>query len=395
MAWHTQASLIAFPLQVLTRRDQLKLKQEKELKRKQEQEQKKAEKAEKAEKKEDLKTKKRNTDKGEKSEVVEEPEPKKRSRKKKEVEPTGDEQPEADAEIPDPTAEGLEVPQDAKPKRRAKATAKPKASPKAKISPKRKAKAKAKGRAKAKAKAALKDEVDQHDEDEMPTPKRKLFQSEDGSEDEAEGKKDQHLRVDAKTGDVKPLKDIVDEYVPGRWRATRPSSSKEDPEDEQEPSKKKGKGGSKGRGRGKGELSPFAKKEVKRRRKVEQSTMEAEAVEDGQITAICLAHLGKVEDLTFEKLKEYLQCKFENKFKKGVLNCYWSRASCGVKCPDLGDGTLKKAPEIAYFGKYGTAPNWNANVALTYISACIMVSRLSGRLGVGSGRLTTKSNWMM
>ena len=200
---------------------------------------------------------------------------------------------------------------------------------------------------KRKAKAAKKkdDEAEESEEDKSPaTPRRQLFQS-SGDEDEAPPRK------------VVPPKELKEKFenemIDGHKRTQRGKQMK------------------------KGEkLSPFAKKEKARRKKVEEQTMQGEATEDNDMQSKVLHHMKKVKGLDYDQLKEYLVANVTPQPKTFHLNCYWGRPATGVKAPQLGDGTLKRAPEVAYFGRFGTAATWNSNVTCTFVAAALLVSRL-------------------
>ncbi len=341
-------------LEVLTRRDQQKMKDDKKQQRQGE------------------KGGKKGTGKGKKDKNQVEPKAKAkpRTRKPKNPEPEVDEDKKVDGE-----AEPAEVPEPkAKRQRRTrndqddaavpagKAKAKAKACPKHKGSPKPKAKRKAK--------ATPKIPEDEDSEEKIKTPKRALFQSED------EGEKDgaPHLRRDAKTGRLKPLGEFVEECAVKDWKKSRakPVLEKivpEASEGENAKVEKKAKTGRKLQ-----ELSPFAKKEVKRRKKADQEIMQQEAAEDKQIQGLCHQHMKSVENLTLDNLKLYLLRNVESKFEDYRLNSYWARPAVGVKCFLLAADT-GRIPEVAYFGRYGTAGSHNQNVTLQYVSASLLVSR--------------------
>ena len=125
-------------------------------------------------------------------------------------------------------------------------------------------------------------------------------------------------------------------------------------------------------------LSPFAKKEKNRRKKSEKAVMHQEPEEDQMIQALCLQHMRNVETMKYEEVKDYLREKLTNKnAKQFKLDEYWGRTACGIKVPELGDGSAKKAPQIAYFKPFGTAPpGWNFGMALVYVAASLMATRL-------------------
>ena len=104
-------------------------------------------------------------------------------------------------------------------KKRTKAEAKTKAEPKVKQAPKRKAKAK----------AAAKRDLSEDDAENMVTPKKALFHSDDDCDEE----ESVHYRVDKKSGKTLPLKSILEKEQPENRR--RAKQSKPSKDEEQEP----------------------------------------------------------------------------------------------------------------------------------------------------------------
>ena len=254
-------------------------------------------------------------------------------------------------------------------KKRTKAEAKTKAEPKVKQAPKRKAKAK----------AAAKRDLSEDDAENMVTPKKALFQSDDDCDEE----ESVHYRVDKKSGKTLPLKSILEKEQPENHRRAKQSKPSKDEEQEpsaaSQPARKKPK-------INKVNLSPFTKKEKSRRQKHVKGVMEKEATEDRQIQAICLQHMKNVDGFeSNDQVKDYLQVKLKNdKYQEFKLDEYWSRPAVGVKVPKLADGSLKNAPLVAYFGKYGTCPDgWKFNITAAYVSASLMVSSLCQHFGKG------------
>lgn len=377
---------------MLTRRDQLKLKEEKKNKKKEEAEQKKLQKQEEAEKKKIEKAEKKTSAKAkagakakakaksQPEEETEKPEPEKTKRKRGgEVKEKEDEK-----EVVEPKAKAKRSKKETHPETEEPEPEKAAPKAKAKGAPKRKAKAKSAPKS-----AAAQPSKEEESEDSPTTPRRKLFQSDDEGDD---GVKAQPERIDPKTG--KPLKEIVEEFMPKLWNKSRPRAKEEKTDIEngdegQVPKRRRRaktaeKAEPAGKNGAKPTLSPFAKKEVKRRRKAEEAHMKSELEEDETMQGICTQHFKKVKALDYDGLKSYLTQNVENKIKGYYINAYWGKPATGVKCLLLGDGTLKKAPEIAYFGRYGTASGWNINMTGTYISASLLVSQLR-RWFLGTG----------
>ena len=362
--------------QVLTRRAQLAMKEDKQKKRKLAEEEKKAV------KEAEPKSKRRRSAKQEKEE---QPEPEVEEKEPEVAKPRRRlRQMKTSACIPeDPPAE------EPKPKAASRKPAKAKGEAKPKTEPKKKKNAKktvAKTPEKVDTEAAESD--DQHS---VATPQKELFQSDDDGEDEGP-----HDRFDEKPGKVATLQKALDKCLPeghmtakrqrkGSAPATASGASMEDVEKiEKKPKRRAKKKVTKPTSPG--DLSPFAKKEVKRResqrKKAEDSVMKNAAREDLQIQGVILQHMKNVEKITGEDaVKKYLVDSLKDKTlnKEYRLNEYWKRPAIGVKAIGLGDGSLKNAPEVAYFGKscVGACPS-DAKLELTvmYVAASLMVFRL-------------------
>ena len=111
--------------------------------------------------------------------------------------------------------------------------------------------------------------------------------------------------------------------------------------------------------------------------------MKSAAHEDKQIQAVILQHMRNVEDLNEEgEVKSHLMlCLKDKEVNKNFrLNEYWKRPAIGVKGMALGDGSVKNAPEVAYFGRscIGTRPSqWKFELTVLYTTASLMVFRLN------------------
>lgn len=266
---------------------------------------------------------------------------------------------------------GVEEPAPKKPRRSAssKAEAAPKAKAKVKSAPKRKSKA---------SKGNNEDDPCEEETGGEKTPRKALFQSdEEGSHDDEEGSHDE-LRLDPKTGKALPLKEHLEKCAPEAHLKQRPSKRDADQDPAQEAGSSQ-KNKSKGAKFAKVNLSPFAKKQARSRKKTEQTAMHQEPTEDKVIQGLCLQHMKNVEGLEYEEVKAHLKKHLANdQNEQFVLNPYWGRSACGVKVVSLSESGLKKnAPEVAYFTRYGTSPKgWNFSMALVYVSASLMDLRL-------------------
>ena len=267
-----------------------------------------------------------------------------------------------------------------KAKAKARAAAKRGARSKAEKVEKEKPTAKAKAASKRKAKAKpvpkennepQKDDAEQESEDEVPvaTPKKQLFQSSDDESSEESA----HERFDKKTGKTKGLAEIFEDDKPSQWKRSKASvgdpaaSSAADPAQPKRAAKKK---------KPQAALSPLAKKMAKKRRKAVEDTMREQLSEDKSLQAIFRQHLKAVSGKTFDGVKEYLLKQGPKDCGKFVLDPYWGRTACGVKAKELSNGSKKTMPLVAYFSSFGTAPDWNSNMSLVYLSAWLMATRL-------------------
>ena len=235
---------------------------------------------------------------------------------------------------------------------------------------------------KADAKAAAKQPEKLEEEEVIVTPRKALFQS-SASEDEEDTKElgDQCSKHDAPKlamakakAKAKAKATAAKAKAKGKAKAKSQAagaSKDEDADDEAEEKEEEEKPKGRGKKAKASVLSPFAKKEVKRRKKMDELFMKEKAVEDITIQGVLLQHMKNVEALTEEKaVKEYLVGKVKDKDvnKYFKLNEYWKRPAIGITHVELGK-------DIAYFGKAGTCPEgWNINIALVYGAAVLMAA---------------------
>ena len=392
---------------MLTRRDQLAMKEEKQRKRKQSVDEKAAKGKEvQPEKKPKRGRTAKNEQAGkekaelevEKTEGPKTEKPRRRLRQMK----TAKCLPEDPGEQPEPE---VPVPEEEPAAPKSKAARKPKSKAKAKAKSQAKAKTEPKKR-KAAAKKVEKPQSDLEDcsndsaeESAMATPKKELFQSEDeGSNGDQDGPAPDHP-VHPKPGKKAAcVQKALESCVPDAYKASKRQRAKpavaprasgpsleneaEEPVAPKKPRKRKSNSKAKQGPSSKVPLSPFAKKEVKRRKQKEDAVMKSPACEDKQIQAVILQYLKNVEDLTEEdEVKSHLMSSLKDKElnKDFRLNEYWKRPAIGVKVMALGDGSVKNAPEVAYFGRscIGTCPKqWKFELTVLYTVASLMVLRL-------------------
>ena len=370
-------------LKILTRRDQLRLKQAKDDEKKEAKAAKKAAKeakelhqdkkgeADGKTKKPGRKRKTEATDHDDHAEgdTADSEKPKKQAKRLRKAEEKQDDhvcEPEDADMVPEPKA-----------KAKAKATAKRGAKSKAEnVEKVGEAKAKAASKRKAKAKPVPKDEEPQKDDAEedsesemsVATPKKNLFQESDGESSEESA----HDRLVKKTGELKPLDQIFEDDLPSQWKRSKAAGAEPAASSAADPAKPKGAA----RKQPKAALSPLAKKMAKKRKKAVEDTMREQLSEDKSLQAILNQHLKAVSGKTFDEVKQYLLKQGPKDCGKFVLDPYWGRTACGVKSKELGNGGKKTMSLVAYFASFGTAPDWNTSMSLVYLSAWLMATWL-------------------
>lgn len=346
--WHI-IDLFAILLQVLTRRDQLQLKQKQE------------QKAEEA-----------SGDLAEPSETVEDPQPKKKGRKP--------------------------VSKDKEPKAKAKAAGK--------------ARAKGKAKAKAKAEQTQSEVLEQNDENEVSAPNDKLIEEEVEEsglatpdvkkrlfhdQDEAADANDKGTPaaaspptfLDPKTGKSFTLKEIYDNYVPNTWAKGKPAKKpkgNEEPEPS-EPSKPASKAKAKAKAKGKAKakaqakcgekspkkvMSPSIKKEQQRRKRKQAEVMETTGADmtDVELKTKMNQMVSTTFDQSLDDMRNFL--KGENGPGVGNHLCnfssYWKKKDVGSV------GVMKKDGGTWTYFAFKYDVQWNVNMTLAYCCAASLVT---------------------
>lgn len=296
---------------------------------------------------------------------------------------------------------------------RAKAKAKAKAKSKAEAKPKAassKAKAKAKSEPKAKAKRAAKSKAIPHEEDqeEIKTPepdpadstvadadddvfgsstKRKLFHDEDGQGEEPDTKDDLPdgpTFVDPKTGKQMSLREVFENYAPDAWR----KKMRRGDMDERVPSVPAPKAGAKAKAKAKAKskakakakasagkkaeiTSPSIKKEQARRRRKTQHVMETneEDLVDHEMQGVFMKTIKDVKNIKDEEdVKKYLKKFVGNTSWRYTFSAYWSRGTIGLM--------KKDGATYVYFNFGSPLGNWHMDIAVVYQCAGLVVSCL-------------------
>ena len=211
------------------------------------------------------------------------------------------------------------------------------AEPKAKAKAKRKAKAKAKAEAKPKAtpkKRGRKVVKADPEEPARKTPERRTLFADEEEADKQGGEADGG----------------VDQASPGRAKIPLSPMAK----NMAQKSSPKAKAKAKGKARAKGKAQ-------------KQDPLAHLLYEDSVMGGVFRQAFRTAEGLPFDDLKTHLVGK-KQAFNKCMLNCYWSRACCGVKSI-----MEPSTPEVAYFAYKGGS--FNARLAAAYMSALLMAFR--------------------
>ena len=273
----------------------------------------------------------------------------------------------------DGTAEGSQV---AKRKRETKSKGdekKPKVEPKSKAKGKAKAASKAKAKPKATSKKVLReDEKSDGESEEMVTPKRRLFQEDSGEENEEEtdpknGLEQQEIPSGSEMAAAVPKKRAKAKAQP-KQKAKAKAKSKV--AEKRSPNTKIS--------------SPSIKKEQRRRKKATEDYQceSAQEMRDQLMQELFKSYLKHTQCLNLKDLKAYLQTHMPNSNKHGCKVAYWSRATASVGVSvymDLENTSQSKA-HCGYFS-FKLSKEWSSNICCAYVAAHLMVSGLKGFVG--------------
>ena len=298
--------------------------------------------------------------------------------------------------------------------KKVKAKSAPKAEPKAKG--KAKAKAKSEGKAKAQPKKRSRkedEEADKEDEESQepdapktPEAKRRLFHESDDDMNEGDEKNvasgsdaqavDPALKkyVDPKTGKEVSLQELFDNYIPNKWKRhhVKPSTDADEGEESTRAGKPKAKAKARGKAKAKAKAaaaadakekakssspgqalsSPSIKKEQKRRKKKETAVIETtgEEMADTGLQSVFVHMIESVSNFESDDTKHYLKANMSGGNKLCNLSAYWHKlkeGSCGVM--------KKTGATWVYFG-FKHDVDWNVNMTLAYMCGSKMVSCL-------------------
>ena len=252
----------------------------------------------------------------------------------------------------------------------------------------------------------------------VKTPKKTLFQSDDESDDGNDGMPTPITKfIDPTTGEERTLQEIFDNYVPAAWKRSKGQRSSDDSTKPGPPTPKaksrakaKAKAGSKvpeqkaaakvkaeAKGKAKSNpksnpkskakskaqdtpspskrvmASPAIKKEIKRRKKQDAQAMaeQAQDMKDHMMQGIFVQKIKNVVGLEWEECKEMLKEKDCPMYPMTYLSAYWSRQAVAVVLRD--DNTGKPSTHLEYFG-FSKGESKNVNLALAYVAAWLMVS---------------------
>lgn len=296
--------------------------------------------------------------------------------------------------------------------------------------PKSKAKAKAKAKASGNGgDGAEEAEREPSEEIEFATPKKRLFEGDQYQSPSQHPPQPIPASpgklpcIDPKTGKMTTVRELLNVYHPDLFeeengtdgpdgQQTRPKGT---PEKEKPPTKAKAKAKSKAKakaaakGQAKAKASPKAKggktrndkkkeitspsikKEKARRKKNTEKkdatayqTESAEDMDDPVMKGVISEHVKQVRTFSVSTVKEYLYSALPNKFASGAVVAYWTRAtpSCGVSMVKDPSKPTSQKQHIGYFS-FKAAKDWNTNMAAAYVCAHLMVSWLIA----GDGRV--------
>lgn len=253
-------------------------------------------------------------------------------------------------------------------------------------------------------------ETKEDEPDEIPTPKRKLFddgESASGSDATHDPKLDettlqQTKFIDPKTGKEKNLREVFEEYLPNEWRKRMrlsgdayvglPPSGTSSTDPAQPKPTGKGKAKAKAKGKAKTQpkkkaviatpekgksgggspvkslTSPAIKKEQARRAKKKQQAAPEEAdMSDPIMQGIFHQRIKDVQNFSVEELKAYIKDdRFAGVFKKAKFSWYWRTTSVGVLTPNR--------DHIVSLSTGDKITCWNEKMALSCAGAYVLVS---------------------
>ena len=296
-----------------------------------------------------------------------------------------------------------------------------KRQPKTKAKSKAKAKAKAGGSA---GDGEEPVERDPSPEVEFTTPKKRLFEDEPPIDEPPIDPSPGKLPcIDPKTGKVTTVRELLNVYHPDLFEDEPQIASKglgtktiEPPEPEIEKPQAKAKAKAKAKGKAKAKASPKPKPKAKakaspKKKKTEISSPSikkeqnrrkkntekkdanmyqcesAEDMSDPVMQGVLREHIKNLRTFSRPNIRDYLYKTLPNKFKSGAVVAYWTRPtpSCGVTIyKDQSNPTATKQ-HFGYFS-FKIAKDWNTNMGVAYVCAHLMASWLKagdGLVGLG------------
>ena len=217
-----------------------------------------------------------------------------------------------------------------------------------------------------------------------PEPKPKTSQRKNkrrkaAEEDECEDKEDVNMHDEEAREEKQSCEDEEASQDEGMVDEGKLEEEEEESAAKKPRAKAKGKAKAKARGKAKAKAaskriqeSPSVKKEKKRRKQRNDSMMEMQPadMEDQPMQTSFVSHLKRTEDLSEEEVKDYLKCKVGDNFAMLAFSNYWKDKAVGV---------VAKADRahITYFG-FGKSTTWNHGITLAFVSAHFFVAGLTG-----------------
>jgi hypothetical protein len=217
------------------------------------------------------------------------------------------------------------------------------------------------------------------DDEDIQTPKKTLFASDDDADADAEEPKPKRRRGSSKPAvkatkgkstepDVEPVEPAEGENAKKPRRGKKAAAA--DSKNTKTPTKPRGRPP-------KNRSSPKLKATPKRRSKIAEHKARGNQIaalekfwEDESMKKTGVAAMKSLTHHTFENLKEKLQSDWNKGFKESTLVIYWSRTAAGLKLKNEPGN-----PQIAYFGSKGRGA-WNHRMTASFLAASLLAAWL-------------------
>ena len=216
------------------------------------------------------------------------------------------------------------------------------------------------------------------DDEDIQTPKKTLFASDDDADDaDAQEPKPKRRRGSSKPAvkaakgkstepDVEPVEPAEGENAKKPRRGKKAAAA--DSKNTKTPTKPRGRPP-------KNRSSPKLKATPKRRSKIAEHKARGNQIaalekfwEDESMKKTGVAAMKSLTHHTFENLKKKLQSEWNKGFKESTLVIYWSRTAAGLKLKNEPGN-----PQIAYFGFKGRGA-WNHRMTASFLAASLLAA---------------------